>query len=175
MRKILIFAAASIVAQACFGQTPDFAPSAEMKKLDFMVGEWTSVSTWSMEGMAPTKVTTSVKIAWDGQFLRQTTLSDYEGQFKMTETAMLGYDPAKKQYFSSAYTNVSPMPRTEHGTFDGTVMLMTSDPWEVMGDATTGRATLTKVSNDEMKFKLEFKMGDKWVPVTEGSYIRKKS
>src|SRR5690349_3847977 len=105
MRKIMIMAAASMIAAICFGQVPDMTPPAEMKGFDWMVGEWTGTGTWSMEGMDPMQVAMTFKAEWDGQFLKQTAVNDFAGFMKMTETMMLGYDAKKEQYVSYSFTN----------------------------------------------------------------------
>jgi Protein of unknown function (DUF1579) len=174
MKKIMLMAAASIVSAFCFGQTPDMAAPVEMKKFDWMVGEWTTKSKWTMPGMEPMDVASSFKAEWDGQFLKQVASSEFVGFMKMTETMMLGYDASKGEYVSYAFTNFAPTPRIEHGKLTGDVLVMVCDSWDVMGSVSTSRSTLTKLSNDEAKFKLEFKEGDKWSVVTEGVYKRVK-
>lgn len=174
MRRMLLMAAASIVSAFCFGQTPELTAPTEMKKFDWMVGEWSSTSKWTMEGMAPMDVTSTFKAEWDGQFLKQSATSDFVGFMKMTETMMLGYDANKGEYVSYAFTNFAPTPRMEHGKLTGDTLVMVCDGWEVMGAVTSSRATLTKVSNDELKVKLEFKTGDTWSTVTDGVYKRVK-
>jgi hypothetical protein len=174
MRKILLMAAASIVSAFCFGQTPDLAPPAEMKKFEWMVGEWASKSTWTMTGMPPMEVASTFKAEWDGQFLKQTAVSDFVGFMKMTESMYMGYDAKKGEYVSYAFTNFAPTPRVEHGKLNGDVLVMVCDSWEVMGEVSSSRVTLTKVSNDEVKIKLEFKEGDMWTTVTDGVYKRVK-
>ena len=174
MRKILLIAAASFISTVCFGQAIDMAPPAEMKKFDWMVGEWTSTSKWTMTGMEPMDVTSSFKAEWDGQFLKQAATSDFAGFTKMTETMMLGWDAKRGEYVSYAFTNFAPTPRMEHGKLTGETLVMVCDSWDVMGDVTSSRATLTKVNNDQLKIKLEFKEGDKWNVVTDAVYNRVK-
>ncbi len=92
----------------------------------------------------------------------------------MTETMMLGYDAKKGEYVSYAFTNFAPTPRMEHGKLTGDTLVMVCDGWEVMGAVSASRATLTKVNNNELKIKLEFKTGDTWSVVTDGVYKRVK-
>lgn len=174
MRKILLVAAASIVSAFCFGQVPEFAPAAELKKFDWLVGDWESSAKWTMTGMDPMDVKSTIKAEWDGQFLKQVGTSDFAGFMKMTETMMLGYDPDKQEYTSWAFTNFAPTPRFEHGKLQGDTLVMVCDAWAAMGDVTSSRATITKVNNNEFKLKLEFKEGDKWTVVTDSVYKRVK-
>ncbi|MCH7945677.1 MAG: DUF1579 family protein, partial [Armatimonadetes bacterium] len=108
------------------------------------------------------------------QVLRQTAVSEFEGMMRMTETMMLGYDPNTKRYFSSAFTNMAPTPRIEHGRLVGSTLVMLSDPWDIMGDSSVSRATLVKVSDAEMRFFLEFKLEGNWVEVSDSTFKRKK-
>ena len=174
MRKIFLMAAASIVSAACWGQVPDTSPPPEMMKWDWMVGEWTSSATWAMPDMPEMSVESTMKVEWDGQFLRHTSVSDFDGTMKMTETMMLGYDPYKEKYYSSSFTNMAPTPRIEWGTLKGETLVMISEPWQIMGDESVSRATMVKVSDDEIKFKLEFQFGDDWVVVSDAKFERKK-
>lgn len=174
MKRMLLMVAASIVSAFCFGQVPDMAPPAEMKKFDWMIGEWTSKGNWSMPGMPEMEVASKFTAAWDGQFLKQSATSDFGGGMVMTETMYLGFDASKGEYTSYSFTNFAPTPRFEHGKLTGETLVMVCDGWDVMGTVTSSRATLTKVSNDEAKFKLEFKEGDKWTTITEGVYKRVK-
>ncbi len=167
-------AAASIVSAFCWGQAPDMSPPAEMMKLDWMVGEWESTSTWNMPDAPQMEVESTMKVEWDGQFLRHTSVSVFDGFMKMTETMMFGYNPYKEKYYSSSFTNMAPTPRIEWGTLDGDTIVMISEPWQIMGDESVSRATLVKVSDDEIKFKLEFKDGDDWDVISDSTFKRKK-
>lgn len=173
MRKILLIAAASLISALCWGQEFDLSPRPEVQKLDWLIGNWESSGVWSMEGMEM-NVETTVKVEWDGQFLRHTTVSDFVGMMTMTETMMFGYDPAKEWYFSSAYTNMSPTPRIEFGRLVGNTLVMVSEPWQIEGDASVSRVTLVKVSNDEYIFTLEFQEGEKWNVINKSVFKRKK-
>ena len=172
MRKILLIAAASIISALCWGQEFNLTPSPEVQKLDWLIGNWESSGVWTMEGIVM-NVDTTVKVEWDGKFLRHTTVSDF-GMMKMTETMMFGYDPAKEWYFASAYTNMSATPRIEYGRLVGSTLVMVSDPWQIEGDTTVSRVTIVKVNNDEYTFKLEFQEGEKWNVINKSVFKRKK-
>ncbi|MCH7905381.1 MAG: DUF1579 family protein [Armatimonadetes bacterium] len=169
MRKTLLIVSAVFAASLCMAQ-PNTEPSDEIKKFDWMVGEWVSSSVWNIDGMEM-PVETKVLAVWDGQFLRHTTVSDF-GMMEMTETMMFGYDAKNKWYFSSAYTNMAPMPRVEYGRLVGSTLVMISDPWEIMGDVSVSRATIVKVSDDEYTFTLEFKEGGSWTLINESTFKR---
>ncbi len=174
MRKILLMAAASVVSALCWGQMPDTSPAPEMMKFDWLVGEWESTSTWAMPDVPEMSVETTMKVEWDGQFLRHTSVYVYAGFMNFTETLMLGYDPTTERYSSSAFTNMAPTPRIEHGRLVGSTLVMLSEPWLINGEESVSRATVVKTSDDAFRFILEFKDGDDWDVISDGTFRRKK-
>ena len=174
MKRMLLMVAASIVAALAFGQEMEMAPPAEIKKLDWMIGEWTAKSTFTMPEMPPMNVSMTVKCEYDGQFLKQSVVNDFDGMIKMTETFYMGYDPATQKYVSYAFTNFAPTPRIERGNLAGDILSMVSDPWTAGGETHVSRATQTKVNNDTMKLKLEFQVDGKWVTGMDATFARKK-
>jgi hypothetical protein len=139
-----------------------------------MVGDWKAEPTEFRIGEMTMMVTSSMTISWEGQFLKTKGINDFGG-LVMTELMLLGYDAKSEKYRSSAYTNLSPDPRIEEGALKGDVLVMTSKPWAIMGDDSISRATLTKKSDDEVHFKLEFKMGGgDFELASEATYTRVK-
>ncbi len=173
MKRILISLMFATAATTAFAQQmPDLTPPAELKKLDWMIGTWTGTMPMDMEGMKFDSVGT-MKIDMDGKFMRTVSVMDMMGM-KMTESMFLGYDSAKKQYVSWAYTNMSANPRIERGNFEGDRFVMTSDPWvmDMSPEASVSRSTFLKKSATTALFTLEFKMADKWVKVGEGLFTK---
>jgi hypothetical protein len=174
MKKFFVLLMALTITGSVFAQDPpEMAPPAEVKKLDWMIGNWKSKpSMFYFQGMEM-EVASTMKVSYDGQFIKTESVNDY-GVLKMTETLMLGYDFAKNKYRSHAFTNMSPEPRIEDGDLKGDTLVMVSRPWVIMGDESVSRATLTKDGDDKIKFKLEFKMGDDWSLVNESTFERVK-
>ncbi|MBX3119786.1 MAG: hypothetical protein KF784_12020 [Fimbriimonadaceae bacterium] len=172
MKRLTLIFSTIVLAALCIAQVPNLEAPAEVKKLDWLIGDWSATVKMSMQGMDfETKYT--MKNEFDGQFLKSTTLMDMMGA-KMTESMYIGWNSTKKQYDSWAFTNFSPDPRIEHGTLTGDKMVMVSEPWNVGdGAPTIGRGTMTKKSATEIHFLLEFKEGDKWVKVGEGTFTKK--
>jgi hypothetical protein len=137
-------------------QVPSFDPPKEISDLKWMVGTWTGSGPFSMMGTSM-DLKMTMTCSFEGQFLKSVTVNDF-GQIKMDETAYMGWDDEKKEYFSYSFTNMAPTPRIERGKMDGGKFLMVSEPWQ----GTVGRATMTKVSDSKVKFLLEFKNEDKW-------------
>ena len=165
----LVLASWSVLGLA---QTPTIDPPAELKKLDWYIGEWTGKVKWSMPGMPPTDEEMSIKNVWDGQFIKSSSIMTMSGQ-KMMETSFVGWNAKTKKYDSYTFTNFAPTPRIEHGEMDGDKFAFTSDPWDVGGMEMIGRASMVKKSDKEFTFILEFKLGDKFEKVGEGSFKKK--
>lgn len=173
MRTLLAIVLALSFAVAAFAQ-PSMEIPAEVKKLEWMNGDWAGSFNWVQEGM---KADGKMKFScsFDGQFQFQKSEIEMMGM-KMTESGYLGYDAKKKKYFLYTFSNFSPYPRVEWGNFEGTnKMIFISEPWDSgQGEPTTSRSTVTKVDNDNVDFVLEFKMADKWTKVAEGKFKRVK-
>ena len=159
--------AALMIVGAAHAQVPSMDPPEEIMNLKWMVGDWSAQGKFDMMGTASdTKVT--MTNSFDGQFLKSVSSFDF-GTFKMDETQYMGWNAAKSQYSSWAFANMSPEPRIEHGKMTGDTLVMTSEPWQ----GTTGRVTLTKVSDTKMKFTLEFQNGEKWEKATDMEFTKK--
>lgn len=171
MKKIATTLLIAVAAVAICAQTPDMGPSAELKKLDWMLGEWTGKMNMDMMGSKFESVQ-NVKCEWDGKFMKTTSVMDVMGM-KMTESMYMGYDPKTKKYTTHSFTNFSPYPRIETGELVGNKFVSISQLWEVDGMApTTSRATLW-LEGKALKMTLEFKEGDKWTVVGSGSMTKK--
>ena len=159
----------TLVSACSFGQQmPDTTPPKQITDLAWCVGDWSASVNWTAPGM-PTTSQDTLHCEIDGQFLKMQLTSDMGG-FKMTETSYTGWDGANKRYTSYAFSNISPEPRIEHGSYSGDTWVSESEPWHVMGQETIGRATSTKKSDTEMTMLLEFKMGDNWTKIPEGTF-----
>lgn len=157
---------------AATAQMPEMGPPAELKKLDWMIGEWTGSVNWTMEGMEG-EMTHNLKHEWEGQFMKMTATGEMMGM-TFTEVSYLAWDAKEKKLVSWTFTSFAPLPRIEKGTITGNTIVFISDPWDVPGGGpTVSRATLIKKSDSEMTLLLEFKEGDSWSKVGDGVYKKK--
>lgn len=173
MKRFLLslFVAACVVVPSV---AQEMGPPVELKKLEWFLGEWTGKVKYTFPGEDPTEGEMAFKNEREANFLKSTS------KFKMmgtdfVEIGYIAYNAKDKCYCSWTFTNFAPLPRIEHGTLDGDTVTFVSEPWEVgmPGGPTTGRATLKKKSDKEMTFTLEFKEGDKWNKVGEGTFTKK--
>lgn len=168
--KTLILSVLSLVAitaQAQLAPVPE-----EMKKLEWMVGTWAGKVKWTMTGMDPMDGEMSMTNTMEGPFMKQVSKTEMMGM-TMVETGYVGWDAKKKQYMTWTFTNFSSDPRVEVGQMKGDVMVFNCDGWDVMGQVTISRATMTKKSAKEVAFLLEFKENGKWTKAGEGTFMKK--
>lgn len=169
MRTLTLFAAFAVVGFVG-AQAQEMAPPPELNKLAWTLGSWKGKIHFTMEGV-DSEGDMTMNSVMDGMFIKGTTTWDMMGM-KMVENAYMGWDEKAKCYRSWAFTNFSPDPRYEKGVLDGDTFSSTSEPWNVMGQATVGRGTLKKLGEKEISFTLEFKEGDKWTKVGEGKLTK---
>lgn len=176
MRFKLALAAIAVVIVASASAQPMPTAPPELEKMAWMAGTWSGKMNWTMEGMPAQSGEMSFKCEKDGMFLKSTSTMDMGGM-KFTEVSYMWWDGAKKRYSMATFTNFAATPRFEYGTFENNKFVMISEPWDVgMPDGpTSSRATMIKKSDTEASFVMEFKQGDKWVKVSEGTFTKKKA
>ncbi|MGI8924286.1 MAG: DUF1579 family protein [Fimbriimonadales bacterium] len=156
----------------------DMKPPPEMKKVEWMVGEWTT--SFKMyppgEGMEPMSSTgtSSTKMALGGRYLHTMATFSMGDMGSFEGMQMLSYDPDAKKWKATWFDSMSSAGMEMTGDLVGHTMTLISKPTPMhgMGDQTF-RATATKVSDREMSFLLEMKDGDKWTKMIEGTYTKK--
>lgn len=171
MKQFILLLALSGLTGSAVAQEMPVEPPAELKALAWQNGDWEGTVKWSMPGMEGDSVM-AFKVSFEGPFQKSVSTMEMQGM-KMIETGYLAWDAAKKEFVMWTFTNFAPMPRVERGHLNKEKMVMTSDPWEVMGQTMVSRATMTKKSDKEMSFVLEFKMGDSFTKAAEGSFKKK--
>lgn len=154
-------------------QVPNMEPPAEIKKLDWMIGDWSGNVKMSVEGME-FEGEMVYKVGWSGQFIKMSSVWNAAGM-RMTDEGFMGWDASKGKYSSYTFSNMSPVPRIEWGEMKGDALVFVSEPWAEGSGAppTTSRATLTMKSKSEMDFLLEFNTGDTWTKVGSAVFRKK--
>ncbi len=166
--RTMLTAVLACIAGAALAQ--EMGPPAELKKLDWFMGDWSGTIKWTFPGMAGEGVM-SFSNVWEGQFMKNSSSMDMNGQ-KSTEVGFLGWNAKTKQYDSWTFTSFAPTPRVEHGTLTGDKIVFLSEPWDVMGMAMESRAAVSKKGAAEIYFLLEFKMEGAWTKAGEGTFKR---
>ena len=151
-------------------------PAPELKKLDFLAGDWTDEGTMTMgpPGTPSTKWTMTTHAEWmEGNFfLVEHDDADLGSMGKSTELAILGYDSDKKMYTYHAFSSTG-----EAGSSTGTV---DGDSWTWLstehfgGKAMKGRYTMKVLSPTSYTMKYELSQdGANWTTAMEGKATKK--
>jgi Protein of unknown function (DUF1579) len=175
-RKVLC--AASVVFMAALGsaQMAPSQPAPELKKLDFMSGNWTADGDVKPNPSMPSgsKFSTTSHAEWmDGNyFLVEHSDVAFTGMGKMKELAVMGYDPERKVYTYTAFNSMGEA-ESATGTVDGDTWTWLSD--EHMGGATMkGRFTMKVLSPTSYTMKFELSQdGSNWTTGMEGKATKK--
>jgi hypothetical protein len=167
---VAIFTVASLQAQ----MGPP-APAPELKKLDFMAGDWTAEGTMNPgPGMPGGKFSETSHAEWmqGNYFLVEHSDGDFGAMGKLKELAVLGYDSDKKAYTYHAFNSMGEAENST-GTVDGDTWTWTSD--EHMGGMTMkGRFTMKVLSGTSYTMKYELSQdGNNWMTAMEGKATKK--
>jgi hypothetical protein len=141
------------------------SPPPELKKLDFLAGDWTTEGTFvpGPPGTPPSRFTTTSHAEWmEGHFfLVENGQANLEGIGKMKELVVMGYDPDQKMY---TYRNFNSLGQSElsTGKVDGDTWTWTGDE-HVGGMTMKGRVTLKVLSPTSYTTRFELSMdGNQW-------------
>ena len=150
-------------------------PAPELKKLDFLAGDWTATGTVDTSpGMPGGKYSSSSHCEWmqGNYFLVSNGDFDIPGMGKGKEIAIFGYDPDRKVYTYTAFNSVG-QAETATGTVDGDTWTWLSD--EHFGALTMkGRFTMKILSPTSYSTKFEISPdGTSWNTGMEGKAIKK--
>jgi hypothetical protein len=161
----------AVSAHAQMGQTP--AP--ELKKLDFMTGDWKSEGTMNpAPGMPGGKFSITSHVDWmDGNFFLVDHSDMDMGQMgKGKELSVMGYDSDRKVYTYTAFNSMGEA-ESATGTVDGDTWTWLSD--EHFGGTTMkGRFTMKVLSPTSYSMKFELSPdGKDWTTAMEGKATKK--
>jgi len=162
----------AVSAQAQMGQP---APAPELKKLDFMTGNWTAEGTVNPgPGMPGGKFSETTHGEWmeGNYFLVEHSDGDMGPMGKFKELAAMGYDSDRKVYTYTAFNSMG-QAESSSGTVNGDTWTWLSD--EHMGGMTMkGRFTMKVISPTSYTMKFELSQdGTNWTTAMEGKATKK--
>lgn len=173
-----VFCATSVVVLGALGtaQTTPPQPAPELKKLDFLTGNWTAEGDIKPNPAMPsgTKFSTTISAEWmeGNYFLVEHSDIAFTGMGTMKELAVLGYDPERKVYTYTAFNSMGQQ-EAATGKLDGDTWTWLSD--EHIGEMTMkGRYTMKVLSPTSYAMKFELSQdGTNWTTGMEGKSTKK--
>jgi Protein of unknown function (DUF1579) len=161
----------AVSAHAQMGQTP----ASELKKLDFMAGDWKSEGTINPgPGMPGGKFSITSHADWmDGNFfLVEHSDLDFGPMGKGKQLAVLGYDSDRKVYTYTAFNSMGEA-ESSAGTVDADTWTWLSD--EHFGGTTMkGRFSMKVLSPTSYSMRFELSPdGKDWTTAMEGKATKK--
>jgi hypothetical protein len=160
MKRLTLLACAAfivlITAISVQAQMGPPTPAPELKKLDFMTGDWTAEGTVNPgPGMPGGKFSETTHADWmqGNFFLVEHSDFDITGMGKGKELAVLGYDPDRKVYTYKAFNSMGEAEEST-GTVDGDTWTWTSDE-HFGGNTMKGRYTMKVLSPTAYSMKFE--------------------
>lgn len=151
-------------------------PAPELKKLDFLTGNWTAEGTMTAgpPGTPTTKWTMTTHAEWlDGNyFLVEHSDGDLGPMGKMKELAVMGYDTDHNAYTYNAFSS-SGEAESATGNVDGDTWTWLSDE-HMNGQTFKGRFTMKVLSPTSYTMKFELSQdGTNWMTGMEGKATKK--
>jgi hypothetical protein len=153
------------------------APPAELKSLNWMVGDFTTdfkmYEPGQTEGV-PIPGSISSKMSLGDVYIESRFEADMGGM-KMTGLQMTSYDPAKKEYMAFWFDSMAPGVLELRGKLTGQVLTLVSKPIEIPGmpGKHAFRATNGLKGAGKVLFRLEMNSGQGWYKMMEGMMTRK--
>jgi len=178
-RSFVIFVFAFIAmfaATSAYTQIGPPTPAPELKKLDFMAGDWSVEGTLvaGPPGTPPTKYTSSDHGEWfEGNFFLVIHSDvNIESMGKSKDLAVIGFDPDKKVYTYTHFSSVG-QTSTSTGTLEG-------DTWTWTGEESYGgmnfrtKTTLKVVSPSSYTMKVDMSLdGSNWMTALDVKATKK--
>jgi Protein of unknown function (DUF1579) len=173
---LLLFCVALITTSALAQMSAPPPPAPELKKLDFMAGDWTAEGTMTAgpPGTPSSKWTMKTHAEWmqGNYFLVEHSDGDFAAMGKAKELAVLGYDADNKVYTYHAFSSMGEAENST-GSVDGDTWTWTSDE-NMGGTKMKGRFTMKVLSPTSYTMKFELSQdGTQWMTAMEGKATKK--
>jgi hypothetical protein len=138
------------------------APREELKRLDFMVGEFSSWQTlWPTNKRPPVQYRSVVSAHREGcdRFLRLEQFSDVPGIGLVSSTALYTYNRRDAAYEAYGFCSALEEPLRFRGNWEGNRLVMVSNPVAGYGGLERFRQTLTPRGAERWDF-----LEERWEP-----------
>jgi len=153
------------------------APPAELKNLNWMLGDFTTDLKMYEPGASegtPVPGTTTAKMSLGDVYIESRFEADMGGM-KMTGLQMTSYDPATKEYVAWWFDSMAPGVLELRGKLTGQVLVLTSKPIAIPGypGKHAFRATTGLKGAGKFLFRLEMNSGQGFYKMMEGMMTKK--
>jgi hypothetical protein len=179
MKKLAAIALGLVIVVTAVGASAQMGPptpAPELKKLDFMAGDWTIEGTLvaGPPGTPPTKFSSVDHGEWqEGNFFLVIHADvNIESMGKSKDLSVIGYDPDKKVYTNTHFSSTG-QTSTSVGTVDG-------DTWTWTGDETYGgmsfkvKTTMKVASPTSYTMNVDMSMdGTNWMTALDAKATKK--
>lgn len=151
------------------------AASAELKKLDFMVGDWAGKVKMFTAGAVASEADSRIKAEFvlDGMYQRFQWDTDVPRKGKTTMLGYVAYDLQSKAYRSWTFDNANSMPLQNKGQLKKTKLVLKSKPFDNGNGLCANRVTFEPKGAKELHVVIEVKQGETWSKWMEGTLIKK--
>ena len=142
-------------------------------RLDFLVGEWTSIEKSVGPDGKPALIELKGKNTWalDGRFLQIDETFTFGGKGHYENKILMSFEPKSKKYKAWWFTDSQPTPIQFVGDFGSEGFALESGE--------PGRASLrilyTDIASNSFSAQLQVKQQDRWTVRTDAKYSRKKN
>lgn len=175
-RHILIAAVCTLAASGGAQEaTMTNQTSAELKKLEFLVGNFTGdEKAFTEVGEVP--FTADIQSVWDlgGRYVRQEHKSKLMGE-DWPGLLLLTFDADIKKYRAWWFDNGASKPMEMTGAFEGDTLVMLSKPYALSGAPPLEyRVQFKPKSATEIDVRLDSRKDKEYTPVIQATYTRKK-
>ena len=156
-------------------QEIDMKAPAEMKNLEFLLGQWTGKETYHFGGTASkSDGSITATMTMSGRFVQGVHRSTIPNEGPFEGLHLVTYDSVAKKYRAWWFDSASSEPMEMEGSLIGNKLVMTSKPSKAPGmENVIFRSTFEKKSDKSLGFLLEMQMSGNWTTAIEATYTKK--
>lgn len=171
MRKLI--ASALLLASVAFATTQEMPPPPpELAKMDALMGAWHGTGTSMFPGMEGT-VSSYSKVTKAFNFWYQSDFTDKMAGMETSGRVMVTYDPMAKKWIGVWFNGDGPEAVKMWGTFNGNVLDMTSESFDMMGSKVQARVVHRLLNKTTLDIEISMKMNGEWMQVQHVTYKKK--